>query len=321
MFSVKAVVLALFLSFALNGAGSCNDKRVSNAQNSNQSGAANAPVNRQPERAGEAVAKNDLKTLAEGQLSSVGNAFIMVARDAATYGALRGVVKNLPELNEEFFKSNLVVAAFLGERRTGGYGVRFMLAANGAIRVEETRPAKDAMVVLMITYPFSIVAVPVLNKEPLTIDAGNTWRAMTRPYNVIDGEFTMSGGIAGRTEKFEIAGTLGVMLEGELATIFFELRSKGGAKTRILKNVASGIVNGNGNISITGMSAGSFVDPPADLLRTTGQFTENENRLSLTFESIPGTVADGYSGRGTLKAQATAPAPKKNKPLTGDVPQ
>jgi hypothetical protein len=69
------------------------------------------------------------------------------------------------------------------------------------------------------------------------------------------------------------------------------------------------------------MKAGSFVDPPADALRALGLFTENEARLSLTFESIPGRIADGFNGRGTLSATAASPAPVKNKAATEDVPQ
>jgi hypothetical protein len=304
----------------LNGVDSCDGKKSGGEQNSNQSGNASAPVNRQPEKPDGGAVKDDMKQLAQGQHSSIINAFIVAARDAETYGALRKVVTNLPELDKNFFESNLVVAAFLGERRTGGYSVRFTRTGGGSIRVEESTPPRDSMSAQVITYPFSVVAVPVNNQEPVAVEPGNAWRTMTRPYQVKDGEFTMSGGIAGRSEKFGIAGNIGVMREANLASFFFELQSKGGAKQRSLKDVVSGLVQTDGRIAIGKLSPGSFVDLPADAIRATGAFNANENELSLAFESIPGTVADGYNGRGSLNAGATAPAPKK-KASSEDNPQ
>jgi hypothetical protein len=321
MLSLKAGALVLLLSFVLNGAGSCDGKRSGNAQNLNQSGNAGAPVTRPPEKPETGDMQNDLKQLAQGQHSPVSNAFIAVARDAETYNALRQLVTNLPELKQDFFKSNLVVAAFLGERRTGGYSVRLTRAGNGSIRVEEMRPAGDAITVQVLTYPFSVVAVPVSNQEAPAIEAGRAWQAMTRPYQVKGGEFTMSGGIAGRSEKFGITGRIGVMREGNLATLLFNLQSKGGAKPRTLSEAASGLVQSDGRLAVALLDAGSFVDPPADVLRAKGLLAENENKLSLTFESIPGQVRDGFNGNGTLNAEASAPAPQRRRAATGDVPQ
>ncbi|HEY0322367.1 MAG TPA: protease complex subunit PrcB family protein [Pyrinomonadaceae bacterium] len=322
MLSVKAVVLVLSLSFALNGVDACDGKKGGSVQNSNQPGNVSAPVNRQPDKPDAGGVKDDLKQLAQGQHSAIRNAFIAVARDAETYAALRKVVNNLPDVDKDFFKSNLVLAAFLGERRTGGYGVRFMRAGDGSVRVEETTPPKDAMSAQVITYPFSVVAVPARNQESVAVEPGNAWRAMTRPYQVKDGEFTMSGGITGRSEKFGITGNIGVMREGNLATFLFDLQSKGGAKQRALKDVATGLVQAERRIAISSLGAGSFVDPPADALRATGLFAETERGFSLTFESIPSEViADGFNGRGTLNAEATAPGPVERNRSSEDDPQ
>jgi hypothetical protein len=323
MLSVKAVMLAMLLPFALNGAGSCDAKKNGNVPGSNQPVNSSAPVNRLPEKNNEKAVTGELKMLAQGQQSRLRNAFIAVARDAQTYEELRKTIPGLPAVGQDFFKSNLVVAAFLGERRTGGYGVRFRRAGDGALGIEETTPPKDAMVVQVITTPFAVAAVPVENQEPLALEPGNAWRAMTRPYRVrvAEGEFIMAGGIAGRSEKFRIDGSILVMREGNLATLFFDLHSGEGAKPRVLKDAASGLVQGDGRVAINHLSAGSFVDPPADQLRATGSFAENENRLSLTFESIPGSIRDGFNGTGNLKAEAVAPAPPKNKASTEDTPQ
>lgn len=315
--SIKAGVFALLLSFVLNGAGSCDGKRRAGVQqNSNQAGNANVPVSREPEAGAE---KNDLKPLAQGQHSSVSNPFIFVARDAQSYEELRKLIK-LPDLAQDFFQSNLVVAAFLGERRTGGYGVRITRAGVGSIRVDETSPGRGSMTIQVLTYPFSVVAVPVENHQALPIEAGAAWRAATRPYKVTNGEFTMSGGFAGRSEKFAVAGSVGVMREGNLATLFFDLQSKGGAKPRVLRDVASGSAQSDGSLTLAMLSPGSFVDQPADALRATGMFADNENRLSLNFDSIPGNVADGYNGAGTLNAEASAPPPQRKRPAV-DAPQ
>lgn len=321
MLSIKALMLGVLLSFSLNGAASCDAQKKGNAPDSNQSGKTGAISNNQPEKQERGAVKDDLKRLAEGQHGSVSNAFIAVARDTEAYGELRKLVSSLPEQDQNFFESNLVVAAFLGVRSSGGYGVRFMRAGNGALRVEETRPPKGSMTIQVITYPFAVVAVPSSNQESLALEAGETWRIMTRPYQVRAGDFTMSGGITGRSEKFGIAGSIGVMREGNLATFLFNLQSKDGAKPRSLRDVASGVVQTDGRVRIASMSAGSFVDAPADALRPTGLFAENENKLSLTFESIPGMIADGFNGRGTLNAEAAAPAPGKNKSSIRDVPQ
>jgi hypothetical protein len=111
------------------------------------------------------------------------------------------------------------------------------------------------------------------------------------------------------------------MREANLVTFLFNLQSKDGAKPRVLKDIASGVVQADGRVRVDNMNAGSFVDPPADALRATGLFAENEKKLSLTFESIPGQIADGFNGRGTLNADATSPALRKNPSSGVDAPQ
>ncbi|HKS30023.1 MAG TPA: protease complex subunit PrcB family protein [Pyrinomonadaceae bacterium] len=313
MLSMKALLLAVLLSFSLSGPAACDAQKRGNVGSSNQTGKTGAAGNSQPDGSRTDNAKGDLKTLAEGQHSSVTNAFIFTARDVETYNALRKLVTNLPEQSAEFFKSNQVVAAFLGERRTGGYSVRFTLPANRTLRVSESAPPKDSMTTQAITYPFAVVSVPVSQEQALTLELGSVWNDMTRAYQVTGGEFTMSGGIMGRSEKFGVTGSIYVMREGGLATFLFSLGNSGGGKPRLLREVVTGVVGADGRVSIASMSAGSFVDPPADALKATGQFTENEGKLSLTFESIPGQIADGFNGRGTLNASATGPAPAKNR--------
>jgi hypothetical protein len=321
MLTIKAMALALLLTFSLNGAASCDAQKRGNAPNTNQTGKAGAVSNARPEMPDKTAPKGELKILAEGQHSTVSNAFIVVAREAATYGALRKLVSTLPEQDENFFRSNLVVAAFLGERRSGGYSVRFMENGNKTLRVEETTPPKGSMTIQVMTYPFAVVAVPVSNQESLALDMGRNWRSAARTYRIKDGDFTMSGGIAGRSEKFGIVGSLDILRETGLATFFFNLQSSDKAKPRALKDIATGIVQADGKITIARMVAGSFVGQPADALRATGLFGDKENKLSLSFGSIPGRIADGFNGRGTLNAEATSQAPGRNGAAAEDAPQ
>jgi hypothetical protein len=105
---------------------------------------------------------------------------------------------------------------------------------------------------------------------------------------------------------------------GKLATFALALKNSDGAKPRALSSVATGLVAGDGKFKFAPLDANSFVDNPNSALSATGQFTNGENNLALTFTSLPSNVADGYNGQGTLKAVATAPAPPKRKPALID---
>jgi len=263
---------------------------------------------------------NDLKVLAEGGFSRVADTLLIVARDADVYAALRAeAAPNLPEMSADFFKSNAVVAAFLGTRRTGGYAVEISRMANDAVRVSATSPEGGGMSAQVISSPYKIVIVPLASAdENLSLEVGDVWKSSMRPYRVTDGKFTMSGGIAGRAETFGFGGELRVMHFGKLATFALALKNSDGAKPRALSSVATGLVAGDGKFKFAPLDANSFVDNPNSALSATGQFTNGENNLALTFTSLPSNVADGYNGQGTLKAVATAPAPPKRKPALID---
>ncbi len=310
MLGIKVMVLWLLASFALNGAGACDAQRgAGKAPQASQTNQQKAPANQKPQS--DSAALGDLKMMAQGQQSRLSNPFIVAARDSDSYAALRKLVAELPSLDKGFFESNMVVAAFLGERRTGGYGVSFKRTGDGGLRIDETTPPKGNMTIQVITTPFAVAALPLKSNESLAIDAGAAWRAAARTFRVRGGEFQMSGGIAGRTEKYEITGIIGVMREAELVTLLFDLKGKGSAKARALKGAASGIVQADGSIAVNRLGAATFVDQPADDLRLKGMLTER--KLSLTYESIPGRIADGYNGRGSLEAEAAATRPQKEK--------
>ena len=247
---------------------------------------------------------SDMKVIAEGANSPVTTAFVAVIRDAETYAALRRAANNLPDVSEATFKSNILIAAFLGERNTAGYGVGITQGASGEIRVAEKAPAKDAMVAQVITAPFKIVSLPVSGTAPISVSADGTFKQTAHLYRIDKGSFTISGGFAGRSETYSLAGKVQVTRLGELVTVGFAVVSTGTARERSLRDIATGTTKEN-SFTIARMSHGSLVDPPSGDLRINGRFVET-NRLTLDLDTGPVTVPDGYQGKGTVEAQMVA---------------
>jgi hypothetical protein len=254
---------------------------------------------------------SDIKTLTQGAYTLVSESFIAVARDAETYQELRRLDDNLPILSADAFKQTAIVAAFLGQRRSGGFGVEITRTADGALRIAESTPPRGAMTTQALTAPYKIVSVPLESERSLRLEPGQTWLDSMRPYKVASGEFTMSGGFAGRIEEMKLEGGLSIMRHANLATIIFDLKGTGGAKARELKEVATGIMQADGLLRLARFNAGGLVEPPANLLAAKGELKNNEGDLTLSFESLPSGIADAFQGRGSLTAKATGPPPPK----------
>lgn len=241
------------------------------------------------------------KVLAEGFQSAIKNPFVALVRDPNTYAALTNLDGNLPKLDDEFFKTKVVVAAFLGERNTGGYTIEISRDAAG-IRVMEKKPGKDMMVTQMITSPFKIVVVEGMSNQPGWLNLDDAWQSRMSPFHVTRARFTMSGGIAGTREEFSLGGTIGVLRAGNLATLQFRLIAPATKKRRALIEHATGVVGSDNNIKVGRMSADSFIDPPNPGLQADGMFSDGGKRLSLNLLSRPSMIADGYSGQGSIEA-------------------
>lgn len=312
MLDIKTSIVVALLSLTINGASAagCNTGAgEQSAQNNKQT--KNRSVTPGPSPVERENVDSKIKILGQGAHNQVSEAFVAVARDAQTYQELRRLDDNLPVLDDGAFHGMAVVAAFLGQRRTGGYGVEITRAADGTVRIIESSPPKDSMTTQVLTTPYKVVSISIENERTLKLDLGKTWQASLRPYRITSGDFTMSGGFAGRTENFRLEGGFNVMREGSLATFIYDIKSAGAAQSRELKEATTGIVKGGGEVSLARFNAGSLVEPPVNLLGAKGQFTGNESDLTLSFESLPSTVADGYKGKGSLTATATAPAPAK----------
>jgi hypothetical protein len=75
----------------------------------------------------------------------------------------------LPEIN---FGQEMVVAVFLGEKPTGGYGIQIIQVAKTDRGVEvsyrEQSPAPGAMTIQALTQPFHIVRIPKNNGDEVS---------------------------------------------------------------------------------------------------------------------------------------------------------
>lgn len=252
----------------------------------------------------------ELKVLAEGSQSAITNSFVAVVRDAETYAALVKLDGNLAKLDEEFFKTRVVVAAFLGARNTGGYSVEINREGVGGIRVSEKKPGKDMMVSQMITAPFKIVAFESSSNSTVPLSFDDAWRQKAQSYRVINGKFTYSGGLTGTGETLELKGRVLVMREGKLATLVFDLLSSGLAKMLSLTDSATAVVSSDDRISIGRMGAGSLVPPPNGGLQAGGNFSAESKKLLLQLSSRMTYVSDSYGGRGSIEAELSGSSDK-----------
>lgn len=65
------------------------------------------------------------------------------------------------------FAKEMVVCVFAGEKPTGGYGIEVVSAdfngTNLVLGVHETKPAEDAIVPMVVTRPYHMIATPLTN--------------------------------------------------------------------------------------------------------------------------------------------------------------
>ncbi|MEO8434037.1 MAG: protease complex subunit PrcB family protein [Pyrinomonadaceae bacterium] len=310
----SSLVVAAMLLVNTSGSTFCAGQSA-NPVPVNRAGNANMPdAEFPPGQKDKDVAKSEILKLAEGSHSQVTNAFLVVARDPRVYGDLQKLVPGLPNLLDDFFNGRAVVAAFMGERNTGGYSVEISRAPNGSIRVIANTPPKNAMVTQVITAPFKVVSIPT--QPSLVVEADDDWRQSMRTYGIKSGGFSMSGGFAGRTETFDLAGDISVMREGKLVTLLFDLKSSGGEKQRVLREAATGVTE-KGDIEVWRIGAGSLIEIPHSDLSARGKFADKKSQLELELTSLPNMIADGYGGRGTIEAEAPA-TPMQAKPVVNN---
>ncbi len=289
MLTLKFVAVTLFTSFIFSGGMPLGCR--SNHDNKNM-------VTTTDKSSG------DLQVLAEGSVSPIRTSFVGVFRDVDAYTALRAQATNLPDLKADFFKSNIAIAAFLGERNTGGYSIAIAQQPNGQIRVAEKAPPKDAIVAQMVTSPFKLVSMSTNGNPPVQLSLDERFNQRAQVYRISNGVFSVSGGFAGRTEQYKLAGKLQVMRLAGVVSINFAIVSEGAARERSLRDFGTGVASGD-SVLIGRLSRGSLIDSPSGDLSVRAKFGE-KNSLLIDLTTGPVTVPDGYSGKGTIEAAMVA---------------
>jgi len=251
--------------------------------------------------------ESGIKVLAEDRYSTQTTPFLAVVRDQGTYTELRKIVPALPVVLDDFFKQNVVVAAFMGQRSSAGYSIEFTRDARGLLHVVAKGPAKGSMTAAVITSPAKVVSIP----EPrwYGLEADMFWKSAMSLYRVTRGNFSMIGGFAGRRADFGLTGDLLLMREGNLATFLFNLENADGSRDRHLKETITGVVKSSAT-TIPAMSPDALIEVPHSKLSANGKFTNQSKSLELTFKSHPLMIADGYSGEGWLEAEVVAGSKK-----------
>ena len=291
------LTLGLTLFFCAAAQSDCNSKNKSPADNLNTK---NLNMNtKNPAVEPTPQSKSDtIKIIAENAYSNIETPFIYVARNRETYAYLQNMVENLPAAATIDFDKAAVVAAFAGTKNTGGYSAVIKKTA-GKITVEVAPPPQDAMTTQALTMPYQIALVPVEGKTALLLNISETWQNAVQTYKVTTGKFEYSGGISGRAVNFEAAGTIGILRSGDYVTLIFNLSGKDAQKERKLIETASGKIK-DGKIEILEADAGSFSEGPKPPVKVSGTITGD--KMSLNFEPLPPTIADGFQVQGNIEA-------------------
>lgn len=300
---MHSLVIATIFSLLFGGGGSCHTKQHAKTQDNKSPSSQNA--NKKAPLIEKENADNDITVVAEGFHSAITKPFIAVIRDEAARAALAKLEPNLPKLDIDL-KTNILVAAFLGERNTGGYSVEISRNGSGEIRIDEKKPGKDMMAPQMITSPFKVVSVASSAAKPVRIKFDSAWAANVSYYTITKGTFTVSGGFAGRHDEFDVAGGVEMMQEKRLVTLRFTLRKKEQDKDAVLVDFATGTIESNA-IKIGVLSAGDLIPPPTNGLQATGNLTNHRQNLLLIFISLPTMITDGFGGGGTIEAVKVVP--------------
>jgi hypothetical protein len=299
----------LFISALLLFTGATPACDKNSGQNTNGTSQISKPVNKRPqsgEKGTGDMTDPTVKTLAEGAYADVTEPFVAVIREAGTYSELKKIVSGLPDLGDDAFNKGAVVAAFLGQRSTGGYSVDVRMTPDGKIRISQIGPPKGAMVTQALTSPFKVVMVPTLGPEAqLAFDSDVVGKNHGKEMRVEKGQFTITGGFAGLQEEFALGGSLRVMKMGGLVSVAFNLKGVNSKKPRTLQTIATGTIDPSGKLQLPRFDAGTLIEPPQPFLTASGTLASDLSTLDLTMQSVLSRViADGFVGKGSLTARS-----------------
>lgn len=290
--------LSLMLFFCVAAQSNCKSGKDKEQMNKKTDQNTKVSDQKMPDEIVSKPNNDEIKIITEGSYSKSEKPFVFVARSAEQYAQLQNLAENLPPAAAIDFKKSAVVAAFAGTKNTGGYSVAIKNSA-GKIMIDVIVPPKDAMTTQALTMPFAVALVPVERDQELPLELAQNWSDAVENYKTTSGEFEYSGGIAGLQKKFAAEGNIGILSYGDDVTLLFNLSGKGAEKSRKLVGTVSGTIK-NGKIDTMPLDAGSFSENPKPPLKVSG--TVQNGKLSLIFESLPATVADGFQASGKIEA-------------------
>ncbi len=232
--------------------------------------------------------------------NSVSKPFVFVARDAKTYDGLRNKVSGLPTTDAIDFKKYFVVAAFLGVKRTGGYGIKINKIGD-AVQINAVEPPKDAMVTMALTNPFAAAKIEIINDETAPVRIADDWMKDSTNYEITTSNFVTSGGFVANEHEIELEGTINLSQMDNFVTAQLLISRSGSESNRRIKELATGFVEPDGTITFFFVPTGNLLDSPSSPLKASGKLTKDS--LVLNFESLPWTVSDGFEGKGRIEAK------------------
>jgi hypothetical protein len=275
----------------------------------NNCNAQNKPVKKEVDKTKNTEVKKDkkvnketnLKVLASGSYSGVEEPFIFVARDKESFEKLSNFPLNKIEFKENVdFEKNIVVAAFAGEFRTGGYSVEIN-QTDGKVFVNLKSPPKDGMVTQALTQPFSVVLVPIKEGESLNLEVSDYWKNKSQNYSVKSGSVEYSGGIAGINKQFETDGNIQIYKLGNFVTLVLDLKGKDKDSNRKLSTIITGELKDN-SLVVENINGGNLIEIPHPPMKFEAKFSDDKISINLIAEDENSPVRDGFSGRGTFEA-------------------
>ncbi|MGI8670208.1 MAG: protease complex subunit PrcB family protein [Aridibacter sp.] len=285
------LIIALFLAMQNN----CN--------------AQNKPVKKEVDKSKTTEVKKDqkvnketnLKILASGSYSGVEEPFIFVVRDKQALEKLSDLPLNKIEFKEDVdFEKNIVVAAFAGEFRTGGYSVEIN-ETDGKVFVNLNSPPKDGMVTQALTQPFSVVLVPIKEGESLNLEVSDYWKDKSQNYSVKSGSVEYSGGIAGIHKQYETDGKIQVYKLGNFLTLILDIKGKDKESNRKLSAIITGELKDN-SLVVENINGGNLIGIPHPSMKFEAKFSDDKISINLIAEDENSPVRDGFSGRGNFEA-------------------
>jgi hypothetical protein len=293
------LILSLAVFFCIGAQSDCDKKKIlknTNTKTENKS----MNNDEMPLETPLDQPNSEIKKLAEGINAKIDTPFVFIVRTKETYAQMQSMVENLPAVAEIDFSRSAVVAAFAGEKNTGGYSVAID-GTRGNVSVKVKSPPPDAMVTQALTKPYFVALVPVGEEESLKIDLSENWMNAAESYKVTSGEFEYSGGFRGMQKKFEPKGTIKVLHSGENVTMLFDLEGKENVGQFKTTDLASGKLN-DGKVVLPRLEAATLIAQPHPPFIVSGNISNEKMSLSFEKGKRSFVVNDGYEGTGKLEA-------------------